>query len=98
MQLVEDRRSALPGDRCGALADHPHAGDRAGGEPIGDVGGQRPLADVGAQRSVAFDDLAAQRLREAQRRLGDLLEQEVGGVAAVDVAGGDLGGDDVGGA
>ena len=45
--------------------------------------------------AVAFDDLAAQGLGEAERRLGDLLQQEVRCVAAVDVAGGDLGGDDV---
>jgi hypothetical protein len=45
--------------------------------------------------TVALDDLAAQGLGEADRRLADLLEQEVRCVAAVDVAGGDLGGDDV---
>ena len=95
-QLVEDRCGALAGDGGGALSDHPDPRDRAGGEPIGDVGGQRPLADVGAEQAVAFDDLAAQRLGEAVRRLADLLEQEVWGVAAVDVAGGHLGGGDVG--
>ena len=41
--------------------------------------------------AVALDDLAAQRLGEAVGRLGDLLQQEVRGVAAVDVAGRDLG-------
>ena len=41
------------------------------------------------------DQLAPQGLAEAGGRLGDLLEQEVGEVAPVDVAGGDLGGGDV---
>ncbi len=94
-QLVEDRRRALAGDGRRALSDHADAGDRPGREPSGDVGRERALADVGVQQPVALDDLAAQRLGEAVRRLGDLLEQEVRGVAAVDVAGRDLGGDDV---
>ena len=44
-----------------------------------------------SQLAVALDELAAQGLAERRRRLGDLLQQEVGEVAAVDVAGGDLG-------
>ena len=42
-------------------------------------------------RPVALDDLAPQRLAERRRRLRDLLEQEVRELAAVDVAGRDLG-------
>ena len=54
-------------------------------------GGQGPIAELGAQQPVPLDDVAAQGLGEALRRLADLLQQEVGGVAAVDVAGRDLG-------
>ena len=53
--------------------------------------GQRVGAERDRQATVALDDLAPQRLAERRRRLGDLLEQEVREVAAVDVAGGDLG-------
>ena len=59
------------------------------------AGGQRDVADGGDVPTVAFDDLAAQRLGEAERRLGDLLEEEMRRIAPVDVAGGDLGDDDV---
>ena len=41
--------------------------------------------------TVALDDAAAQRLAERRRRLVDLLEEVVRSVAAVDVAGRDLG-------
>ena len=45
----------------------------------------------GAEQAVALSDAAAQRLAEAGRGLGDLLEQEVRVAAPVDVAGRDLG-------
>ena len=61
------------------------------GEAGGDVRREGAGADDGVQQPVVFDDLAAQRLGEAVGRLGDLLEQEVRGVAAVDVAGRHLG-------
>ncbi len=96
-QLVENRGGALTGDRRRALADHPYASDRPGSEPGSDVGGKCALADIGVQETVTFDDLAAQRLREAERRLRDLLEQEVRRISPVDVSGGDLGGHDIGG-
>ena len=82
------RRRPCPG-RSRGCADRPAA------QPVGDVRRQRPRTDDGTQPPVALDDLAAQRLGEAVRRLGDLLEQEVRGVAAVDVARGDLGRRDV---
>ena len=41
------------------------------------TGGQRPLAEVGVEQAVALGDAAPQRLAEAGRRLGDLLEEEV---------------------
>src|SRR3546814_6541799 len=41
--------------------------------------------------AVALDQLPAQRLAEARRRLADLLQQEVRVCAAIDVTGGDLG-------
>ena len=47
-----------------------------------------PSATTGPVAVV--DELAPQRLAEADRRLRDLLQQEVGELAAVDVAGGDL--------
>ena len=53
--------------------------------------GQRLVAERDRQATVAFDHLAAQGLAERRRRLRDLLEQEVRELAAVDVAGGDLG-------
>ena len=57
----------------------------------GSVSGPR----LTARQAVALDQLAPQRLAEAGRRLGDLLEQEVRELAPVDVAGGDLGAGDV---
>ena len=62
-----------------------------------DVGRERDVADLGPQQAVVIDDLAAQGLGEADRRLGDLLQQEVRCIATVDVAGGDLGGDHIAG-
>ncbi len=61
--------------------------------------GSATVADDGAQgtlvrRSVGTI-LPRKRLGEAQRCLGDLLEEIVRSVAAVDVAGGHLGGDHV---
>ena len=53
------------------------------------------LADIGDEATTPLDDLAPQRLREAERCLADLLEQEVRSVATVDVAGGHLGVHDV---
>src|SRR3546814_1530318 len=41
--------------------------------------------------AVALDQLPAQRLAEARRRLADLLQEEVRVCAAIDVTGGDLG-------
>src|SRR5690606_31700789 len=43
------------------------------------------------EAAVALDELAAQGLAEAGGRLGDLLQEVVREVAAVDVAGGDAG-------
>ena len=94
-QLVEDRRRALAGDRGGALPDDTDPRDGAGRQPRRDRIGERPGADLGVQDAVALDDLAAQRLAEALGCLADLLPEVVRGVAAVDVAGGDLGGDDL---
>ena len=90
-QAAQDGGHALARDGRGALADHQHAGDRAGGEPFGHILGERPLAELGSQEAVALTDAAPQGLAEAARCLGDLLQQEVRVGAAVDVAGGDLG-------
>ena len=94
-QFVENRRGALAGHRRRALSDHPDASDRARSERCHDVLWEGRVTDHGTQRTVALSvrisaDLAAQRLREAERRFGDLLEEEVRGVTAVDVTGRDL--------
>ena len=92
------RRRALPRHRGRSLADHTDPGDRAVGESRGDVGRQCDVADGRSSTLPStIDDLAAQGLGEAERRLGDLLQQEVRRVATVDVARRDLGGDHVAG-
>ena len=64
---------------------------RAVAQPGAHVGRERVVAErAPASPAVPLDELAAQRLAERRRRLGDLLEQEVREVAPVDVAGGDL--------
>ena len=68
------------------MADHADARDRAVGETFADHRGKRSLTYDGAQRVALAGDLAAQCLGEAVGRLGDFLEQEVGCIAAVDVA------------
>ena len=84
------------GDRGRALADDLDPLERAGGEPFGDARAAGPAIPTTARNMAAVvGDLAPQRLGEALGRLGDLLEQEVRGVAAVDVAGRDLGDGDV---
>ncbi len=84
---------ALAGDGGGALADHQHPADRAGAQVGPEVVGQRVGRQLHRRAAPSTStQLAAQRLAERRRRLGDLLEQEVRGVAPVDVAGGDLGG------
>ena len=64
-------------------------------EPGTDVERERPSTDRGTQQPVDLDDLAANRLAEARRRLADLLQQVVGRIPAIDVAGRDLGDGDV---
>ena len=85
------------GDVGGALADGEDPGDRAVGEAAGGWRrGKRGLGQHDLELAVGpLDEAAAQRLAEADRRLGDLLEQEVRELAPVDVAGRDLGRDDV---
>ena len=90
-----DRRTqglheALAGDRRGSLSDHEHAPDRPRTQGFEHGGRKRLRRQAHVEQAVAFDDLAAQRLAERRRRLGDLLQEVMRGVAAVDVAGGDL--------
>ena len=93
---VGRHRSA--GDGGGALADDRDPLDRTGAETLGDGRRKGPVTDDGTQPPVHLGDPAAQRLGEAVGRFGDLLEQEVGRIASVDVAGRDFGdGDVVGG-
>ena len=93
-KIVEHIRHTATGDGGGALADHTHLPDLATGETGGDVGRHGTIANLGPKTEGSVDQLAPQGLAEAHRRLADLLEQEVGEIAAVDVAGGHLGGDD----
>ncbi len=79
------------GHRGRALADAQDPPDGALLQPRPDGRRQDLIAQGHPQPAVLLDDVAAQGLGEAQRRLADLLEQEVGGIPAVDVAGGDLG-------
>ena len=92
---AQPRRAARPWPATATAAVpwpmHEDAADGPVGEAIADGRGQRPVADRGAEQPLPLDDVAPQRLGEALRRLADLLQQEVGGVAAVDVAGRDLG-------
>ena len=91
VERPEDRGQALSGDGGGALADHHDPPDAAVAQARPQVVGQRVGAQGDVELPVALDDLPAQGLAERRRRLGDLLQQEVGEVAAVDVASGDLG-------
>ena len=88
---VERRGETLTGNRRGALADDDDPADRAGREPGRGRGGHRLRRRAPrCEPAVALDELAAQGLAERDGRLGDLLEQIVRVLAAVDVARGDL--------
>ena len=97
-QLVEHGGHRLAGDRRGALADDAHAPDRSGGEPLGDARRQgtrrrrrraadRPSSAAILPRSV-LAKLSGDSVISLRRKCGEL--------APVDVAGRDLGDDDVG--
>jgi len=92
-QLGEDRRSGLAGDGGGALADDADPGDEPVAEAVPHVGRDGRGTESGMQFAVVVADLSPQCLGEAGRSLGDLLEEEVRCVTAVDVASGHLGGD-----
>ena len=83
---VAERRASASARLWPATAAVPwpitmHPPDRAVGAALGrSVGGQRVVAEQRhVERAVALDELAAQRLAERRRRLGDLLQQEVRG-------------------
>ena len=65
-------------------------------EPAANLVRQRGRPELDTQLTVDLSKLAAQRLAERLRRLGDFLQEEVRVRTAVDIAGGDLGDDDVG--
>ena len=90
-QPGQQRGHGLRRDRGRPLADAEDAADGPVGEAIADGRGERPVAHCGSEEPLPLDDVAPQRLGEALRRLPHLLQQEVGRVAAVDVAGRDLG-------
>ena len=91
-KFIEQHGGALAGDGGSALPNHPHTPDPAAAQALHDRRGNGPCAQVCAQQAIALHDLAAQRLAETERRLADLLEEEVRIRASVNVARGHLGG------
>ena len=87
--VLEGRRDGLTGNRRGALADHVDPGQLAGRQPLGHGLGHGVGRQVHVEHAILFDKATPQGLAERRRRLADLLEQEVGGVAPIDVPGGD---------
>ena len=87
---IQNSGERLAGDVCGALTDHRDPVDRAVGDRVSHRAGQRLGPEHDGERAVALDELAAQGLAEARGRLGHLLQQVVGELPAVDVAGRDL--------
>ena len=81
---------ALAGDVGGALADHLDPADAAVAQALAHRGGEHVVVERHLHPTVALHELAAQRLAEAGRRLGDLLQQEVRVGATVDVPRRDL--------
>ncbi len=91
--IADGGGDALAGHRGRPLPDHEDALDQPGGQLRAQRRGaacrrrggptSRPRAGVGV-------DLAPQGLAERGRRLGDLLQQEMGEARPVDVPGGDL--------
>ena len=82
---------ALAGDGGRALADDLHAVDAAVAQALAHRLRQRAVRQLDVHRPVGLEELAAERLAERPGRVRDLLEQVVREVAAVDVAGRDLG-------
>ena len=86
-----DRRTSSAATDCEATAAVPWPMHRtrrmvAALQPRPHGRRQDLIAQGHPQVPVLLDDVATQGLGEAQRRLPDLLQQEVGGIAAVDVA------------
>ena len=89
---LDRRGDALPGNGGGALAGDDDAACRSVPQAARDRLRQRPLAEGDPQApGRVLAQLAAQRVAHGTRRLADLLEQKVGVLAPVDVAGRDLG-------
>ncbi len=81
----------------GALTDGHHPSDAPVGQPGSDRGREHVVTQRDLELAVDLDELAPQGLAERPRRLPDLLEQEVGSIAPIDVARGDLRGGQLGG-
>ena len=90
MRGDERRGQALAGDVGRALTDHLDPADAAVAQALAHGGGEHVVVERHLHPTVALHELAAQRLAEARRRLGDLLQQEVRVGATVDVPGRDL--------
>ena len=88
--LPQHAGEALPGHVRAALTDHQHPPDRPRTQPLENRGREGLGRQAHVEPAVAFDDPAAQGLAERVGRLGHLLEEVVGRVAARDVARRDL--------
>ncbi len=86
-RLIERSRNCPTGNGCRALADDVDG--VAGLDPVPNRARQRHLWQPNLVTAVTIDDLAAKGSAHARRRLGDLFEQEMRGVTAVDIACGD---------
>src|SRR5437764_936400 len=85
------RQTSAKGDAGRALADDHVSADAPVPEAVGQCAVDGVVTESGEEQSVALLDPSPQRFAEGEGCLGELLEEEVRKVAAVDVARGDRG-------